>query len=94
MSEVFRKGQMVPKRLGFVSTHRKTQCHVTFGCDVEICGNVIKALSDPSTGVFVCNTFRGRVRKNGTIQRFPYKFSSMHIDCNNLHGTKAFTVKC
>ena len=94
MGEIFRKGQIVPKRLGFVITHKKTQHNVTFGCDVEVTGRVVKAISEPSPSVMMCNTHKGRKRKNGTIQRGNYGFVNIIVDCNNMPIGGAFTVKC
>lgn len=69
MAELFRKGQMIPKRLKMAFTHRRAQHCITFGCDVLVEGRVIRAV-DPSSGpIMNIPAFISRKRKNGTRQK-------------------------
>lgn len=66
--EKFKKGQMVPRRLGLVlATIRKAQHCIKFGCDVEIDGNTVRQLSSGS--VFVMPATITRRMKNGTHRK-------------------------
>lgn len=46
MKEIFKKGQIVPKRLGLINVHNKARHNVLFACDVEVEGRKIRALSE------------------------------------------------
>lgn len=47
-----RKGQIVPRYL--IPTQRRRHGHlVTFGCDVEISGGIVRALSKPEPAVIL-----------------------------------------
>lgn len=77
--EVFKRGQIIPKRLGmqFVSVHKKARHNVTFGADVEVTnyGHTleIRALSD---GVCIrVARIPKRKRHNGTLQPSPLTVS-------------------
>ncbi|QIW86685.1 hypothetical protein KMC53_gp58 [Klebsiella phage LASTA] len=93
MVEHFKKGQMVPKRLGVVFTHKKNQSNVTFGCDVEVDGRMVRATSPTERGVICINGYKGRRRGNGTFQRVNYAFVGFQIDPNNSHAGAALEVK-
>ena len=70
--EVFKRGQIIPKRLGmqFVSVHKKARHNVTFGADVEVTnyGHTLemRALSDGACIRAV--PIPKRKRNNGTLQ--------------------------
>lgn len=91
--EFFKKGQIVPKRLGFVSTHRKAMVNVTFGCDVSVHGSVVTPIGSPAKSVIHCAVFKGRIRKNGTIQRVQYEFNKFSIYCSKTEVDAAIKVK-
>ena len=41
--ELFKKGQIIPKRIGGLHVHRKARHRLVFGCDVLIDGNSVTA---------------------------------------------------
>lgn len=92
MSEHFKKGQIVPKRLRMVFTHRKAQINVRFGCDVEVDGRVIRPVGPVATGVICAETWKGIRRNNGTYQKARYLFQDMHIDAQGVSCSAAFRL--
>ena len=46
MKHIFKKGQIVPKRLGLINIHSKARHNVRFACDVVVEGREIRALSE------------------------------------------------
>lgn len=67
MIETFKKGQMVPRRLRLaVTSDRKAQSCVVFGCDVSVEGRRVTALSDGP--VFVVRRVVRRMN-NGTFKK-------------------------
>lgn len=52
MTETFKKGQMVPKRLKMALTHRKAQHLITFGCDVVVNERVISPVRPDDGPIF------------------------------------------
>ena len=67
MSEYFKKGQIVPRRLGFLKTlDRKAQHGLTFGGLVRVDGNTVTML-DEGPAIIVKNA--GRRMNNGTYKR-------------------------
>lgn len=90
MSETFKKGQMVPKRLRMVFTHKKTQSNVVFGCDVIVTGRTINAISEPSSGVIIVNLSKGRRMNNGTFQKKDYQFKDFIINCAGYETGSGF----
>lgn len=72
-TEVFKRGQIIPKRLGmqFFSVHKKARHNVLFGADVEVTNHghtlEMRALSDGPL-VRVVRTPK-RKRNNGTLQK-------------------------
>lgn len=70
MSEIFRKGQIVPKRLGHILfSDRKARHCVVFGCDVEVSGHIFTALTDgPILYVYGANG-PGRHMRNGSFKK-------------------------
>lgn len=77
--EVFRKGQIVPRRLGKAFTSlRKAQNCITFGADTVYCGGVF--YSDARDGgAVILMRHDGRKRKNGTRQRFNTYLRNIYI---------------
>lgn len=68
MAEQFRRGQMVPKRLGFVDVHRDARHLVQFGCDVTVDGRTVRPVVPGDGPVFMLYG-ASRRRGNGTRQR-------------------------
>ena len=65
--EVFKKGQIVPRRLRLaVTDDRKAQHRILFGCDVEVEGRKVTALSDGSA--FYVRRVTRRMN-NGTFKK-------------------------
>lgn len=91
MSEIFRKGQLVPKRLGIVHVHRKARHQVTFGTDVEVIGNTLRAMA-PGGSVLFARIPSYRVMNNGTRKRECLSFSKFTIDCSGRRSTVGMTV--
>lgn len=81
MKEYFKKGQIVPKRLKMVFTHRKAQAHFTFGCDVVVEGRTISAAETLAVCLIVFEVRKGIKRNNGTFQRAAYAFKDIRFDC-------------
>lgn len=77
--EIFRKGQMVPKRLSMAVTHRKVQHKITFGCDTIICGRTLSpaVIGDGPIFNLPANIFR--VRNNKTKQKVLVSFLNFHF---------------
>lgn len=93
MSEIFRKGQLVPKHLGIISVHRKARHQVTFGTDVEVIGNTLRAIG-PGGSVLFARVPPYRVMNNGTRKHERLSFSKLTIDCSGYRGTVGMTVTC
>ena len=52
--ELFKKGQLIPKRIGGLHVHRKARHRLTFGCDVQIDGNNWIAVPDTGIAMVLC----------------------------------------
>ncbi|EOI5799814.1 hypothetical protein ACOII5_004384 [Cronobacter dublinensis] len=81
MSETFKKGQMVPKRLKMALTHRKVQHSITFGCDVVVYGRLIKPIRPGDGPIFSLPYRVARCRNNGTWQKFTINFDNVFFSC-------------
>lgn len=68
MSELFKKGQIVPRRIGHIKCHKKVRHMITFGADVRVSGNVFTVLQGTGQYLFKCGLL-GRKRNNGTFQK-------------------------
>lgn len=77
--EIFRKGQMVPKRLSMVLTHRRAQHKITFGCDTIICRRTLSPAVIGDGPIFNLPANICRVRNNKTKQKVPVVFLDMHF---------------
>lgn len=67
MSELFKKGQLVPKRIGHIKCHKKVRHQIVFGADVSVSGNLFHVL--PNTGPYLFQLgLLKRKRNNGTFQ--------------------------
>lgn len=78
----YKKGQIVPRFLVKCSD-RKAQHLVKFGCDVEVYGKTIEAITYGSVFELPC-TLR-RKMKNGTKKRVAFNFIGLYIKgfCGN-----------
>lgn len=92
MKEYFKKGQIIPKRLRMVFTHRKAQVNVRFGCDVEVDGRVIRPTSAVTNGIINVECWKRRRRNNGTYQKVHYHLEDMHIDAGGVPPAEAFKL--
>lgn len=79
MSEIFRKGQMVPKRLSMVLTHRRAQHLLTFGCDVVVDGREVRTVMQGDGPMIVLPRRVCRTRTNGTKQQYNVLFLSFIV---------------
>lgn len=95
--ELFKKGQLIPKRIGGLRVHRKARHRLTFGCDVQIDGNNWTAVSDTGIAMVLCKKL-GIRRNNGTYQKVAADFAGVCVNANKLNyvimtGKKALVVK-
>lgn len=81
MSELFKKGQLVPKRIGHIKCHKKVRHQIVFGADVRVSGNVFTLLENTGKCIFDCKEFK-RKRNNGTYQKLGVAIQNgqMHIE--------------
>ena len=77
MSEIFRKGQLVPKRLGGVIVHSKARHQVTFGTDVEVSSKTFRALSNGGPVILIKPT--SRRMNNGTRKHEVVAFVGLKV---------------
>lgn len=95
--ELFKKGQLIPKRIGGLHVHRKARHRLIFGCDVQIDGN--KWIAVPDTGVSMVHCKRlGIRRNNGTYQSVDANFVDIRFNANKIDyiiktDRKALVVK-
>lgn len=78
-----KKGQIIPKRIGHVFVHKKARHLLTFGCDVEINGNVWKAIKNNGTAI-IESKLTVRRRNNGTMQEVGVTFRDICFDTSSL----------
>ena len=95
--ELFKKGQLIPKRIGGVYVHRKARHRLVFGCDVQIDGNNWIAVPDTGNSMVHCKKL-GIRRNNGTYQKVHADFVNIHFNANNIDyviktARKALVVK-
>lgn len=69
--EHFKRGQLIPKRLGIVTCHKKQRQHVKFGCScLWDADNRVMHSSDKDGCVFVVDWRASGIKvSNGTIKR-------------------------
>ena len=78
MIEVFRKGQIVPRRLrAGMAVDKKAQHVITFGCDVQVDGRTFRALSDGP--VFCVGRQPQRRMNNGTYKKCGAVFKDIRV---------------
>lgn len=90
MAQYFKAGQLLPRRM--LTTHKKTRVNVRFGCDVVIEGDVIYPAGASEKSVIYADVWKGRRRKNGTIQRVRYEFKKFSIDFSTSPGGSGVRV--
>ena len=81
--ELFKKGQLIPKRIGGLRVHRKARHHLTFGCDVQIDGNNWIAVPDTGIAMVLCKKL-GIRRNNGTYQSVHADFDDIYFEANKI----------
>lgn len=81
--ELFKKGQLIPKRIGGLHVHRKARHHLTFGCDVQIDGNNWIAIPDTGIAMVLCKKLSIR-RNNGTYQNVRADFVDIHFEADKI----------
>lgn len=67
MNELFKKGQLVPKRIGHIKCHKRVRHQIVFGADVSVSGNVFHVLPNTGPYLFQLRSLK-RKRNNGTFQ--------------------------
>lgn len=77
MKEYFKKGQLVPKRLGMMSVHKKVRHLVTFGTDVVVEGKTITPIRE---GVIFKVMPLYRTMRNGTRQKHTASICGVRVN--------------
>lgn len=95
--ELFKKGQLIPKRIGGLHVHRKARHRLVFGCDVQIDGNNWIAVPDTGNSMVDCKKL-GIRRNNGTYQSVDADFVDIYFEANKIDyviktDRKALVVK-
>lgn len=95
--ELFKKGQLIPKRIGGLHVHRKARHRLVFGCDVQIDGNNWIAIPDTGIAMVHCKEL-GIRRNNGTYQSVHADFKDVYFKANKIDyviktDLKTFVVK-
>ena len=81
--ELFKKGQIIPKRIGGLHVHRKGRHRLVFGCDVLIDGS--NWIAVPETGKSMVIAKKLGVRKNnGTYQSVEAAFNAINFNANKI----------
>lgn len=81
--ELFKKGQLIPKRIGGLHVHRKARHRLTFDCDVQIDGNNWIAVPDTGIAMVHCKKL-GIRRNNGTYQNVDADFVGIYFNANKI----------
>ena len=79
MAEMFKKGQIVPKRLGHVTFEdEKTRHRLVFGADTMVEGHLFTAVGDGP-----CFYFKAIERRmnNGTFKKSQVLITDIHFRC-------------
>lgn len=82
--ELFKKGQLIPKRIGGLHVHRKARHRLVFGCDVQIDGNNWIAVPDTGISMVHCKKL-GIRRNNGTYQKVVADFAGVYFNANKIN---------
>lgn len=81
--ELFKKGQIIPKRIGGLHVHRKARHRLVFGCDVLIDGSNWIAVSETGKSMVIIKKL-GVPRNNGTYQSVEAAFKDVHFNANKV----------
>lgn len=81
--ELFKKGQIIPKRIGGLYVHSKARHRLVFGCDVLIDGS--NWIAVPKTGESMVTVRKLGVRRNnGTYQSVEAEFKDIHFNASKI----------
>ena len=81
--ELFKKGQIIPKRIGGLHIHRKARHRWVFGCDVLIVGSNRIAVPETGESMVIAKKLGVR-RNNGTYQTVEAAFKDIHFNANKI----------
>nr|DAK90742.1 MAG TPA: hypothetical protein [Caudoviricetes sp.] len=81
--ELFKKGQIIPKRIGGLRVHRKARHRLVFGCDVRIDGTNWIAVPETGKSMVIAKKLGVR-RNNGTYQSVEASFKDIHFNANKI----------
>lgn len=81
--ELFKKGQIIPKRIGGLHVHRKARHRLVFGCDVRIDGTNWIAVPETGKSMVIAKELGVR-RNNGTYQSVEAAFKDVHFNANKI----------
>jgi len=81
--ELFKKGQIIPKRIGGLYVHSKARHRLVFGCDVLIDGSNWIAVPGTGESMVICKKLGVR-RNNGTYQSVEPAFNGVHFNANKI----------
>lgn len=82
-SELFKKGQIIPKRIGGLHVHRKARHRLVFGCDVQIDGSNWIAVPETGESMVIIKKLGVR-RNNGTYQSVEAAFNDINFNANKI----------
>lgn len=92
--EEFKKGQLVPKRLGTLLIHKKARHLVKFGVDVKVtkCLNRTQVLFEPTTcgPLYVLPPVFYIKRPNKTKQKVGAMIRDTHLNNSNIKQQTSF----
>lgn len=81
--ELFKKGQIIPKRIGGLHVHRKARHRLVFGCDVQIDGSNWIAVPETGESMVIIKKLGVR-RNNDTYQSVEAAFKDIHFNANKI----------
>ena len=81
--ELFKKGQITPKRIGGLYVHRKARHRLVFGCDALIDGGNWIAVPETGKSMVIVKKLGVR-RNNGTYQSVEAAFKDVHFNANKI----------
>lgn len=81
--ELFRKGQLVPKRIGNITVHRKARHNVVFNCDVYVNGKNWVAVENSGKSILRIKRCKRR-HNNGTFQEIDVLVKGLYVNCSGI----------
>lgn len=81
--ELFKKGQIIPKRIGGLHVHPKARHRLVFGCDVRIDGTNWIAVPETGESMVIVKKLGVR-RNNGTYQSVEAAFNGINFNANKI----------